>query len=168
MPSPDLLTDDEINALLEYSGPGYREMNPELRGFTHEGGERVPVTLDRTEADAERLAAAMRGLNKLPVHDGVVFRGTQMDAGELERYSVGAVVVQSRKFISASKSLETAEAFRKGGNVMMQISSSAGRNFEQLSLLGIEREVLFNYASKFRVDAVHQIGSVTWLHVTEI
>jgi hypothetical protein len=165
----DELTDDEVGALLEYAARGHEEMNAELRGFATTDGKQVGVHLDAVEQDAARLAAAIRGLKKLPVHQGEVFRGTSMRAEDLARYRVGAVIVQP-SFVSASTSRAVAEHFRasNNGNVLMQVTSSNGRDISGISTYGNEREVLFNYAARFEVVSVSQVDTIVHIVAREV
>ncbi len=139
--SGDELSPEDLSAIADYTGDGYSEINGALRGDD----------IDARMAVEERAQALSDALQKLPVHEGFVFRGLQNDLTpeQVARYAPGTMVTE-RAFTSASTSSD--EMFQ-GGNVGFAIESATGRDVSEVSEYGNEREVLFDKDTSFRVES---------------
>ena len=108
-----------------------------------------------------------RALDRLPVYEGVIFRGVELDLDEARlRYSPDAPWVCWQAFSSTSPDLQMAYA----GNVLFVIHSHHGRLLQGYSASEIEREVLLPRNSWYRVyrcdeteaRLIVELGEVQW------
>ena len=97
-----------------------------------------------------RVDALNRALDKLPPHNGPVFRGTDLPPEVLAQYQPGAVVSESA-FLSTSMDLGIAQSTAFAGNVEFRILSKTGRDISSFSTFPSEREVLFPAGVPFYV-----------------
>ncbi len=152
-PSLAKASDEELIAIIGYTGMDYSRLNEALRGST---------------GDLKKLASyvqhADEGLAKLPNYRGEVYRGTYLQSSELAKYKPGREVIEDA-FTSTSKNPSTAF----GGNTKFVIESKTGTDVESLSQLGnMEAEVLFRPATRFLVvDKVVNSG-VTTIRLKEL
>lgn len=133
------LSDTQRAALADYTGLGHLELNHALgKG-----------TLEQIEAIASRSTILSEALDRLPVHEGTVLRGssTDLDSDEIARYVPGDVVVENR-YLSTSANPEK----EFGGNVLWVIEPKQGKDLGPHSVLA-ESEVLFDRFSQFEVLA---------------
>ncbi|WP_245845691.1 ADP-ribosyltransferase [Mycobacterium arosiense] len=147
-PSPDdgsdhhlplhALDSDDLAALAHYTGPGYQEMNSALR----EGA------LDASQQ--ARVDALHKALEKLPMYEGTVVRGTNLPADVLEQYRPGEIITESA-FTSTSTDHAVAQSPIFAGNTEFRIWSTTGRDVSSVSMFPDEQEILFPAGSKFYV-----------------
>lgn len=145
------LTDDELVALLGYTGGDYRKLNAALRG-------------DLSAEDKAKLGpyadAVTSGLEKLPAHEGTTYRGMSMSPERLQEYlekSENGAPIQDKGFSSSSTSLEAAEHslnknYEEGKvRVVVEVRSKKGRDVTCLSQNPHEQEVLFSPGTRFKI-----------------
>jgi hypothetical protein len=129
------LNDADERALSDYTGTGYKQINPYLRRNSN----------DDSHLDS-RVSAVSQALSKLPTHSGIVYRGTWLSADVADSYAVGSFVTE-RGFTSTSS--DERHAF--GGNTLFLIKSKSGRVLGDHSQHRNESEVLFDHGTNFRV-----------------
>jgi hypothetical protein len=127
------LTTAEEDAIKDYSGSAYVQLNSHLRA-----GAPMPSSLTDLSSN---LSSA---LSKLPDYKGMVYRGTTLDDAALAKYVQGKVVTEDA-FTSSS----TTRPFP--GNTQFTIFSSSGKEISGLSSIPTEDEVLFNKGTHFQV-----------------
>jgi hypothetical protein len=135
--TPDLTTND-LSALADYTGNGFRDLNDALR---------------RDALDASQLArveAINNALDKLPPYEGPVVRGTNLPEEVLDRYQPGQVITEDA-FLSTTTNVAVARSPAFDGNVEFIIMSSTGRDVSPFSLVPHEQEVLFRSGTSFYV-----------------
>lgn len=147
-PSPEYVDDqhlplhplnaDDVAALAHYTGPGYQDLNFALR----EGA------LDASQQ--ARVDALQKALEKLPVYEGAVVRGTNLPADALEQYRPGDVITEPA-FTSTSRDHTVAQSPIFAGNTEFRIWSTTGRDVSSVSMYPGEQEILFPAGSKFYV-----------------
>jgi hypothetical protein len=111
----------------------------------------LALRLNKLSAVQERFVEILdRALSKLPVFDGVVFRGIVLGPAQLaavvQTYKAGGVF-EWRAFSSASMLLSKAY----GANVYFAIRSKRGRVLGSYSSTPRDNEVLFASGGRFRV-----------------
>jgi hypothetical protein len=129
---------EDLSALNNYSGLGHEDLNDALRNETVDASQHA------------RVDALNRALEKLPPHNGSVFRGTNLPPDVLARYERGAVVTESA-FFSTTMDLNVAQSPAFAGNVEFRIVSKTGRDISAFSLIPSENEVLFQTDAAFFV-----------------
>jgi NAD:arginine ADP-ribosyltransferase len=132
------LTFGELSALADYTGLGHEGLNDALRSGNVDASQQT------------RVDALNRALDKLPPHNGPVFRGTDLPPEVLAQYQPGAVVSESA-FLSTSMDLGVAQSTAFAGNVEFRILSKTGRDISLISMFPSEREVLFGTGVPFYV-----------------
>jgi hypothetical protein len=132
------LTTEHLSALNNYTGLGHEDLNDALRNGTMDASQHA------------RVEALNRALEKLPPHNGPVFRGTDLPREVLAQYQPGAVVSESA-FLSTSMDLGVAQSTAFAGNVEFRILSRTGRDISSFSTFPTEREVLFQTDVPFYV-----------------
>ena len=131
----------EAYIIREYTGSEYLGLNKYLRG------KRDP----RDEKYENFTTVAARGLDKIPKHKGIVFRGSRLLAEDFKVYS-DALKKKSGSVVEKGFLSTTTDINRKfDGNTFYQITSKRGRSVKLLSEFSTEEEVLFKAGSKFRV-----------------
>lgn len=138
-PAGDLNSDD-LGALADYSGPGYRDMNNALRSGEMDASQQV------------RIEAVKTALAKLPPYEGPVVRGTNLPPEVLARYRPGEVITEDA-FLSTTTNVGVARSPTFTGNVEFRILSKSGRDISSFSLFPEEREILFPPGTKFYVSS---------------
>jgi hypothetical protein len=132
------LTSTDLSALADYTGLGHDDLNDALRSDSVDASQQA------------RIDALNRALDKLPPHNGPVFRGTDLPPEVLAQYHPGAVVSESA-FVSTSMDLGVAQSTAFAGNVEFRILSKTGRDISSVSMFPSEREVLFTTDVPFYV-----------------
>lgn len=137
-PKKATLTQKDLDALADYTGPGYADLNRALREGTMDASQKA------------RIDAINEALAKLPDHNGVVYRGTTLPQSVIDDYKVGEVVTE-KAFTSTSSSASTAFP----GNVEFSIVSKTGKDvapYSTVEAMGIkENEILFRSGTNFEV-----------------
>ncbi|HET9889486.1 MAG TPA: ADP-ribosyltransferase [Mycobacterium sp.] len=129
---------DDLSAMDDYTGLGYRDLNDALRGNAVEASQLA------------RIEAIKTALQKLPLYHGPVVRGTDLPPEVLAQYRPGEVITE-KAFLSASTNPAVARSTAFSGNVEFRISSKTGRDISSVSLFPGEREILFAPGSHFYV-----------------
>ncbi|EIT90869.1 MULTISPECIES: ADP-ribosyltransferase [Mycobacteroides] len=137
-PKTSKLDADDLLAMADYTGDGYRELNTALRSGTLDASQQA------------RIDAINNALAKMPKYEGPVFRGTDLPADVLARYQPGTVVTESA-FTSTSTNAAIAKSADFAGNVEFRIISNSGRDVSAVSNFAHEQEILFSSGSKFYV-----------------
>jgi hypothetical protein len=135
---PEPLSPQELSALADYTGLGHEDLNTALRDGSVDASQLA------------RIEALNSALEKLPAHEGPVFRGTNLPPEVLAQYQPGAIVTESG-FLSTSRDLTVAQSEAFAGNVEFRIMSKSGRDISSLSVLPDEQEVLFHTDVPFYV-----------------
>jgi len=144
----------EASHIVAYSGSTYTSLNRQLR----------------EEKVEPKMWGHVNGLNaaleKLPVHEGEVYRKASLKSDVHEQYKVG-IVVEERGFTSTSTNKDVWH-----GNVHFTIKSLTGRRIEKLSKHKSEKEVLFRSGTRFRVtrreEQTNALGKRTIIHMEEV
>ncbi|HEX5811697.1 MAG TPA: ADP-ribosyltransferase, partial [Pseudonocardia sp.] len=149
------LSPEDQDKLDKWIGPGFRTINPALRGQT-------PLTPE-IQADADDVSSV---LAKLPPTPGTVYRGTTLSDDELARYQPGERVIEPG---FTASSLDPTRAF--GGNVTFTIDSVNGKYVAPYAgTFAGQQEVLFDKNSQFEVlsrDVDPQTGK-TEIELSEV
>ncbi|BDT98018.1 ADP-ribosyltransferase [Nocardia sputorum] len=136
VPKKVTLTQKDLDALADYTGPGYADLNRALREGTMDASQKA------------RIDAINEALAKLPDHNGVVYRGTTLPQSVIDDYKVGEVVTE-KAFTSTSSSASTAFP----GNVEFTIVSKTGKDvapYSTVEAMGVkENEILFRSGTNF-------------------
>jgi hypothetical protein len=132
------LTTGDLSALAHYTGLGHEDLNDALRNGTMDASQRA------------RVEALNQALEKLPAHQGLVFRGTDLPPDVLARYQPDAVVTEPA-FFSTSVDPAVARSTAFAGNVEFKILSNTGRDISSISSFSSEQEVLFQTDRQFYV-----------------
>ncbi|MEV6769712.1 ADP-ribosyltransferase domain-containing protein [Nocardia sp. NPDC051030] len=134
---PPTITQADEDAIRAYTSPYtglYEDLNSALRAGA----------VDATQST--QIKAIEEALTKLPDHNGVVFRGTDLPPNVLAEYKTGETVVE-KSFTSTTAAAE--EAFP--GNTQFTIVSKSGKEVTNYSDIPSEQEVLFPPGTAFRV-----------------
>lgn len=153
-PKTNKLDPDDLLAMADYTGDGYRELNAGLRSGTLDASQQA------------RIDAINKALEKMPAYQGAVFRGTDLPADVLARYQPGTVVTESA-FTSTSTNPAIAQSATFAGNAEFRIISSSGRDVSAVSNYAHEQEILFSSGSKFYV-VNRSVDSVTGRTIIEM
>ncbi|ORA16991.1 hypothetical protein BST12_20170 [Mycobacterium angelicum] len=132
------LTSEDLSALADYTGSGYLDLNSALR----------TTTLDASQY--ARIGALNQALEKLPVYEGTVVRGSDLSAEVIAQYKPGEIIIE-KAFMSTSTDPEIAQSATFAGNVEFRILSKTGRNISSVSMFPNEQEILFPAGTKFFV-----------------
>jgi hypothetical protein len=130
------MTDDQIIAVIGYTGSDYSMLNRALRS-------KDPGELQRL---GPYIQSADRGLAALPNYEGRVYRGAELPPHIIAKYEPGQTVTEEA---FTSTSYETKSKF--DGNVVFEIVSRTGKQVEFLSEFSHEKEVLFRPGTKLLV-----------------
>jgi ADP-ribosyltransferase exoenzyme len=138
-PSPgDPLHPNDLSALADYTGVGYRDLNDALRSNAVDASQHA------------RVEAIKNALQKLPTHVGTVIRGTDLPPEVLAQYRPGEVITE-KAFLSTTTDPAVARSTTFAGNVEFRILSTTGRDISFVSLFPGEREILFSAGTRFYV-----------------
>ena len=142
-------------ALNDYTGAGYEAINHNLRKGTVTPGSSMD----------QRIEAISAAIAKLPMHEGVVYRGTSLTPTQLERYVNGESLPETA-FTSASRD----SAVLTSRSTQFTILSSAGRDVASYSLHPWEQEVLFDHGTWFHVlgRTEDDVTGVTEIYMMEV
>jgi hypothetical protein len=102
------------------------------------------------------LSYMMRGLMKLPVFEGIVYRGIPDTQLELVRSSYkGGVDVHWSAFTSTTSNLQAAKSFAQGvGGVIFRIRTHTGRRISTYSQFQNEEEIMISPNARFVVTSM--------------
>lgn len=155
--TPDL-TSAQADAIADYSGSAYGNLNSALRG---DGP--LPPHLGEL---SDNLSSA---LHDLPASPGETSRGTHLPQEVLDSItSTGRYTDDG--FASSSSDPGTAASFRESQNVnvLMHIDGQTGRDVSGLSSVGREAEVLFDKGTPFEARMTWNEGGYWDVYLKEI
>ena len=147
------LTQEEIAAIIGYTGMDYSLLNSALRSNTAKRVQKLAPYIDRIKG----------GLSQLPDHVGVVYRGASPPADVVAKYVVGNVVEEAA---FTSTSLAKGSAFQ--GKIQYTIVSKTGKKINFLSMFGNEGEVLFAPGARFKILEVTPVGRTTHVKMSQL
>ena len=155
--NPDL-TRPQLLAAYDYSSPRYKEINGWLRNPSMEVSDDIPETVENLN----------KFLDRLPPHDGTVFRGTQVPGHILDE-ALRTGVYRDPAFFSSSTTREVAEGFRDSGTleagnrrVLFEIQDASGSNIRPMSMYATENEVLFKSGLEFDIVKKTEHADGSW------
>lgn len=141
------LSRDEVLAAYDYSTSNYRNINGWLRDSSHPVSPQIPKTVDNLNSL----------LDKLPSHEGTVYRGTQVPTETLEQ-ALRSGVYSDPAFLSSSTDGGVARSFMQSGypdpgstKVLFEIDGHSGSSIQRMSQIQHEAEVLFKSGTKFDI-----------------
>lgn len=135
---------EDLKAVNFYTGSGYRDINPELRG-KKELSDDIPL-----------LAS---GLNQLPSVKGTLYRGTNFDYKDAKKYgymSIGSIHTERAPMSTTiDKRYWPYDQNFSSAMVGFQVESKGGgKDVRMVSGVSHEDEVLFGPMSKFKITGV--------------
>lgn len=157
--APHDLTQAERDALLDYTGDAYGNLNGGLRA----GGPLWPSSLNDLNAN---LTSA---LDKLPDYDGRSYRGVHLPPEVLDSMVPGGTHTDPG-FVSSSTDFSVAENRREAGdsNALITIDGRSGSDVSDLSSNPGEAEILFGSGTTFDVVSKTQNPHGVWeIHLKE-
>jgi hypothetical protein len=138
------MTDDQIIAVIGYTGSDYRMLNKALRS-------KDPDEMARL---GPYIRSADQGLAALPNFEGKVYRGADLPASVIDKYEPGKVVTEDA---FTSTSYDAGSKF--SGNVVFEIVSRTGKQVEFLSEFSHEKEILLRPGTRLLVtDKFIEVG----------
>lgn len=156
--NPDL-TRQELMAAYDYSGPQYKEINGWLRDPSMAVSADIPETVETLN----------KFLDRLPPHNGRVYRGTKVPGHILDE-ALRTGVYRDPAFFSSSTKPGVAEKFMNSGaldpgdrRVLFEIESASGSNIRPMSMFATQDEILFKSGLEFKIEkwTEHADGSYT-------
>jgi hypothetical protein len=116
------------------------------------------------------IAYLMRGLTKLPVFRGVVYRGIPQSQLDLVRSSYrGGVDVHWSAFTSTTLSLPAAKTFAKGhGGIIFRIRTLSGRRISCYSQFQNEEEIVISPNAQFVVTSECNLNNEDGYHYVDL
>lgn len=157
--------------LKDWDGRWYEIGNALLRGIRH-GSAPKSMTLadlerfERAGASTAGLAAALRGLRKLPPMSGDLYRGINTrgwaatQRAEFVKQFVPGTTYRDNGFFSASRQENVARAHAGANGIVLHVVARGARSVEHLSAFGpIEHEALLPPWTDFRVERVRKEAS---------
>jgi hypothetical protein len=147
------LSEEEISAILGYSTNLYGKFNAPLRS----GVDKLPAD----QASLTKLAVS--GLNKLPAHQGQVFRHGGLFPGYKALNKVGGVMVDMA-FLSTAREQSGCVSAAEQHEVLEVLTCKSGRDISKVSAFGAgEAEVLFRPGTRFKVlRVVERAADGSW------
>jgi hypothetical protein len=158
------LSKDQIRGVYDYTtDSGYQAMNEFLR-TGHINGEPLDVV-------AQRVQAAVDGLDQLPTHTGdVLYRGTNLPDEVFDSLKNGNDF-SDPAFTSSSLSFDNAENFidlKKPNQTVFVIEDSfSGVDIRPFSSAQGEAEILFKPSTKFDIVDVEDVDGVRYVRLKE-
>ena len=155
---PDL-TRQELKAVYDYSGPQYEVINGWLRDPSMAVSADIPKTVETLN----------KFLDRLPPHEGTVFRGTKVPQHIIDE-ALRTGVYRDPAFFSTSTKSEVAEMFMGRlkpepgeARVLFEIEEASGSNIHPMSMYAKQDEILFKSGVDFEVldKTRHDDGSWT-------
>lgn len=154
------LTPADAKGIYDYTGPGYQEMNPYLRGQV------IPDPLTAASLEA-RIAATTEAISKLPTQSGTFHRGVGFDDAFLAQFKKGQPW-SDPTFMSSSVDLRVAENFALtqtlGGKTpgIIEVIGRTGVDVRPISAVQREAEVLFQRSTPFEVVTEPTLVNGIW------
>jgi|GEM_PF-5354703 len=141
---------EELMGISEYTGKNSLRINDYLR-YDYDKEKRRKKNMDI------RVKMINAGLEKMPVHEGTVFRGALLPRFIVDQYAPGETIKEDA-FVSASKKNQVAKGFlnssledEENESVQYIINSKKGRSVKDVSVNPLEEEVLFKSGTSFKV-----------------
>jgi hypothetical protein len=142
---PKSLTTADRTALTDYTGDGYKQLNPFLRGAgTYTDAERAAL---QARADAVSTALA-----KLPAEPGTTYRVMSDPNGSIAAKYVPGTISSEHAFTSTSKTPGGPEG-DFGKDVMQVVTGHSGRDVAPVSKYPGEAEILYDKGTNFKVTS---------------
>ncbi len=132
------LSSDDLSALADYTGVGYKDLNDALRSDALDASQYA------------RIEALNQALDKLPPYEGPVVRGSNLPPDVVAQYQPGEYIIE-KGFMSTTANPVIAESPAFAGNVEFRIFSCTGRDISAVSMFPAEQEVLFRSNTRFFV-----------------
>ena len=155
---PDL-TREELMAVYNYSGPQYKLIN----GWLRAPSMAVPADIPETVETLNKF------LDRLPPHEGTVFRGTKVPQHVIDE-ALRTGTYRDPAFFSTSTEPKVAEGFMKRlkpepgeTQVLFEIQDASGSNIRPMSMYATQDEILFKSGLEFDIveNTKHADGSYT-------
>lgn len=155
------LSDEQIEALMKYTGKDYININNSLRG--------ISVLTPENQATVEVMKSTLN--NSALSQDMILYRGTSTEVlGTMKNLSANELVGKQfveKGFMSTSKSSIVADGFT--ANMHMTIEASKGvqaLDISSISLLPEEAEVLFNAGQEMIIKSATVKDEILYITVT--
>lgn len=136
--------------LRDYTDMGYQKLNKETRNPPP--GELMAI----------KEKALNTALDKLPNHEGTVFRGLN----RARNWEVGSTIEETG-FSSSTTNKGIAEN-NFGGNTFISIKSKTGKEISPMSRFKGEQEVVFKSGTQFKVASKRQEGDKVFYEMEEV
>jgi hypothetical protein len=139
----ETLSTDDVKAIEDYTGNGYKAMNAQLRSGR------------QNQAVEKRIVAVEKAMDKLKVYKGKVFRGVAGLPQAIRKKLVPGAAYSDFAFCSTSKLEE--KAFKSAGKkafFLFEIESKTGVEIQAHSKFQHEAEVLFRPGTPFKIKRV--------------
>ena len=146
------LDDDEIRAVMQYTGTGYMEINSNLRDWFYKKRE-VPLEIKEALIGINQtIAGAFR---KMPAYKGNTARGISVDNVEnfIRDNEIKVGSTYRAESVFSSKTGDRPDSYF-AGNVTYRIQSVHGRYIDDISINKGEAEVLFPAGHEFEITDV--------------
>ncbi len=169
------LRQGELTAMIKFTeaGGSYKYMKPAFEGIdswleeslielkkikpTHTKKEKEAIMKTHKEEGKRHMKMAMRGVKKLPIFKGTVYRGMDISQADFDKNYQAGKTVKYSNLTSTSKDKEQAISFmdgKKGVKVLMEITSTKGRDISTVSDLPSEQEVLYMPGDSFKITHI--------------
>lgn len=155
------LSQDQIDALVRYTGDDYENINRSLRGLE-------PATPEN-QVTIETLKSVLDNAS-LP-HDMTLYRGTSTEAlGNLKKFStedlVGETFIEDAFMSTSTKSSVASGTF--SGNMQITIEAPAGAHAMDISSISQypdETEILFNAGQEMLITSAEMRNGILYITV---
>ena len=155
------LSDEQIEALIKYTGDDYANINNSLRG--------IETLTPENRATVETMKSALDN-SALP-QDMILYRGTSIEAlGSLQNLPTDELVGKTfmeHGFMSTSTSSVVGESFSK--TMLMTIEAPKGAqalDISSISQFTTEAEVLFNTGQEMMITSAEVKNGILYITVT--
>jgi len=147
------MTTAEAKSIRNYSDTDYMPINKYLRGeLNHNEIKETPFETEVGIKDA--CKTLVQALQKLPAHEGIVYRGSEVDEASL--ISIMGMKpgdsIYMKSFTSTSKSESNALEFST--DVLFEIESRTGRDISHMSEYPTEEEVIMSPDTRYEVKSM--------------
>lgn len=161
---------NELSDVYEYTtSVGFKKYNS--------GYNKKPIRDLALLRNRERLSKSMKSF---PEYDGLAFSGTVLTDELFKKLNFyEGKIIQYDYFLSSSRSFKVAEKFSqrdqikyylkgKSHRIIFKIQSITGRYIGTKSAYSDQEEVLFDYATKFRIGKIEEVENVLYISMEEI
>lgn len=147
--TPQVLSNEEKNAIYGYTVADYQEINKYLRG------EKLPYLIEE-EQEGLKVKSNMlvKALRKLPAYKGTVYRGTELDDASILTIMTmkPGDLIYMKAFTSTSLLKEKASGFST--DVLFEIKSLTGRQVSHISEYPEENEVVLSPDTRYEISEI--------------